>query len=180
MVQLLRFRAEVDSLDAFGGTPLVAAAFNGELECVQALLDARADINHATTNLNTPLIKAAAFGHVACVRFLLGSGADVTKVNNKGLTATELAKEAKDEYEKKLRDIPFAELEKLKLELAQDIDRAKAPADMSIEDRRNAETRARLQKLIADYDKVLKDLDIPADEMKEMYADLFDDASGAQ
>ena len=176
-MQLLRFRAEVDSLDAFGGTPLVAAAFNGELECVQALLDAGADINHATTNLNTPLIKAAAFGHVACVRFLLGSGADVAKVNIKGLTAAELAKEAKDENEKKLRDIPSTELEKPKLELAQDIDRAKLPADMSIEDRRNAETRAKLQKLIADYNKVLKDLGMNADEIRGMYADLFEDAS---
>ena len=66
------FSAEVDSLrislDAYGGTPLVAAALNGELECVQKLLDAGANVDHSRTNLNTTPTKAAVNGYVACVR----------------------------------------------------------------------------------------------------------------
>ncbi len=180
-MQLLRFRAEVDSLDAFGGTPLVAAAFNGELECVQALLEAGADMNHATTNLNTPLMKAAVYGHTACVRFLLGSGADANKVNNKGRTAKRLAEEAKVEHDKRQEEILTAEfkLENPEQEAGQDADKAKAPADVSIQDKRNEATRGRLTKLIADYEKVIRDLDRSADEIRSEYADLFEDSSVA-
>jgi sRNA-binding protein len=155
----------------------VAAAFNGELECVQALLESGADINHATTNLNTPLMKAAVYGHTACVRFLLGSGADVNKVNNKGMTAKMLAEEAMAEHEKRKGEISTAELGKQQQEPGQDAERAKAAADVSIQDKRNKATKGRLTKLIADYKKVIKDLGRTADEIKGEYADLFEDSS---
>lgn len=60
---LLDFKADVNVVDAYGGTPLVAAALNGEKECVQVLLEYQADVNSATTNGNTPLMKAALNGH---------------------------------------------------------------------------------------------------------------------
>ena len=60
---LLDFKADVNVLDAYGGTPLVAAALNGEKECVKVLLEHKADVNRATANGNTPLMKAALNGH---------------------------------------------------------------------------------------------------------------------
>ena len=52
-------------IDAYGGTPLVAAALNGALDCVRVLTAAGADVNHTTNNLNTPLMKAAINGCAA-------------------------------------------------------------------------------------------------------------------
>ena len=40
----------------------VAAALNGEFECLQLLIKGNANINHKTTNGNTPLMKAAING----------------------------------------------------------------------------------------------------------------------
>ena len=60
---LLEFRADVNVVDAYGGTPLVAAALNGEKECVQVLLEHQADVDKATSNGNTALMKAALNGH---------------------------------------------------------------------------------------------------------------------
>jgi len=95
--QLLKFKADSCVMDAYGGTSLVAAALNGELECIRVLLQA-ADgkffegsksaeegkdgdkktpyIDKATFNGSTPLMKAALNGHFACVRFLILAGAN--------------------------------------------------------------------------------------------------------
>lgn len=102
--QLLKFKADPCVMDAYGGTPLVAAALNGELECIRVLLEAadgrffdaskpaeegkEADnkstsqivktpyIDKATVpNGSTPLMKAALNGHFACVRVLILAGA---------------------------------------------------------------------------------------------------------
>jgi ankyrin repeat protein len=156
-MHLLKFRAEVDSLDSYGGTPLVAAALNGEVECVQALLDASADVNHATINLNTPLMKAALNGHVACVRVLLGWGADSTKINNAKKTAKDLAFKAMQDEENKLQEIT-----------------AKTHNPRSIEEKRKVETMRRLEKRIADHKIVLKDLDMDKDQIRANYSDFFE------
>ena len=81
---LLLFKADVNIVDAYGGTPLVAAALNGEEECVRVLLEAGANVNQPTTNGNTPLMKAALNGHAKCVRMLIVAGADVALRNKKG------------------------------------------------------------------------------------------------
>lgn len=62
---LIDFRADVDTIDAYGGTPLVAASLNGALDCVRVLTRAGADANHTTINGNTPLMKAAINGCAA-------------------------------------------------------------------------------------------------------------------
>ncbi len=93
---LLRFGAQVDCIDAYGGTPLVAAALNGEFECVQVLIKGGANINHKTTNGNTPLMKAAINGHVDCVKWLIIQGAKIDEQNNKEQTA----KDQEQEYKK--------------------------------------------------------------------------------
>ena len=157
IIHLLKFRAEVDSLDMYGGTPLVAAALNGEVECVQALLDASANVNHATTNLNTPLMKAALNGHVACVRVLLGWGADATKTNNVNITAKQLALKSMEAEKQKLCEI-----------------KGKSYSSRSIEEKRKKETIRRLEKRIADHETVLKDLDMDKDLIKTQYSDLFE------
>ncbi len=135
----------------------MAAALNGEVECVQALLDASADVNHATTNLNTPLMKAALNGHVACVRVLLGWGADATKRNNSNMTAKLLASKSMEVEKKKLLDI------------SKEIHNPR-----SIEEKRKKETIQRLEKRIADHEIVLKDLDMDKDQIKAEYTDFFE------
>jgi ankyrin repeat protein len=156
-MHLLKFRAEVDSLDSYGGTPLVAAALNGEVECVQALLDASADVNHATTNLNTPLMKAALNGHLACVRVLLGWGADAAKTNNANMTAKELAFKSMEAEVKKLKDIE-----------------EKTHNPRSIEEKRRKETIRRLENRIKAHEEVLKDLEKDKDLIKAQYSDFFE------
>lgn len=156
---LLKFRAEVDSLDSYGGTPLVAAALNGEVECVQALLDAGADVNHATTNLNTPLMKAALNGHVACVRVLLGWGADATRKNSASKTAAGLAEESVGK-------------ERERLARMEGVGKGEC-RPRSIEERRRKETIRRLNKAIEDHESVLADLVLDKDAVRELYPDLF-------
>jgi hypothetical protein len=143
----------------------VAAALNGEVECVQALLDARADINHATNNLNTPLMKAALNGNVVCVRVLLGRGAIASRTNKDGKNALVLAMESRVREENRLLALD-------KKEEGRDI-------AGSIEERRKQETIKRLKKLIQDHDKVILDLKRSAEEIRKNYADLFQDITGA-
>jgi ankyrin repeat protein len=58
-------------------TPLLAAAWEGDLEQVKALIEARADVNAATNDGATPLFIAAQEGHTAVVAALLEARADV-------------------------------------------------------------------------------------------------------
>jgi ankyrin repeat protein len=80
---LLAFKADANYLDGYGGTPLVAAALNGEDQCVKVLLEASACVDRATANgtRNTPLMKATQNGHAKCVRMLIVAGADVELIN---------------------------------------------------------------------------------------------------
>jgi hypothetical protein len=158
----------VDSLDSYGGTPLVAAALNGELECVQVLLDAGAEINHATANLNTPLMKAALNGHVACVRVLVGWRADVTKANNKGKTAVQLAVDALGDERESLKDSETTSCQT-----------SCHSTKGSIQEKRQMETIKRLQKLIQDHESVIEDLTKSAECIRKDYGDLFEDSSMA-
>jgi ankyrin repeat protein len=160
IAHLLKFGAEVDSLDSYGGTPLVAAALNGEVECVQVLLEANAKVDHATNNMNTPLMKAALNGNVACVRVLLGMGAEADRVNKSHKSAKDLAKESLDDER--------GRLERLEKE---------PEPEKIIEKRRRHETKNRLKKVIEDHEKVLADLDKSAAEVKQQYDYLFPTSS---
>ena len=143
---------------------MVAAALNGELECVQVLLDVGAEINHATANLNTPLMKAALNGHVACVRVLMGWRADVAKANNKEKTAMQLAIDALEEEKKSLKESENTSCHDTKA---------------SIQEKRQMETIKRLQKLIQDHESVIEDLTKSAECIRKDYGDLFEDSSMA-
>jgi len=116
--ELINFRADVDTFDAYGGTPLVAAALNGEIDCVQALTEAGADINHTTTNGNTPLIKAAINGHFKCVKWLILKNADISIKNIKSSDAVALVKKQVEEKQTKLKELRDLQEPKRLLDLA--------------------------------------------------------------
>ena len=97
---LLLFGAQFDCIDGYGGMPLVAAALNGEFECVQMLIKGGVIINHKTTNGNTPLMKAAINGHVDCVKWLIIQGPNIDEKNNNELTSKDQTKEFNDHTEK--------------------------------------------------------------------------------
>ena len=61
----------------FGGTPLLAAARNGQLACMLALLDAGADMNRPDCDGEIALYYAARCGELAALELLLACGAKV-------------------------------------------------------------------------------------------------------
>jgi ankyrin repeat protein len=68
-------------------TPLMEAAWNGQEETVQLLLDLGANINAVDDHGMTALIRAARCGHDKLVEILLSRGADATMKDKKGWTA---------------------------------------------------------------------------------------------
>jgi ankyrin repeat protein len=72
---LLRAGGRLD-VDVGGFTPLMAAAYCGDLECVQFLLQCGAQVNARTPAGLTALIEATLSGNVAIVKELLARGAD--------------------------------------------------------------------------------------------------------
>ncbi len=77
-----------------GWTALHYAAFIGNNEVVQVLLDASAYIDAEAPNKNTPMMMAAYGGHIFTVKLLLNEGADPTLRNDRGLSALDLAAHA--------------------------------------------------------------------------------------
>lgn len=65
------------AMAAQDGSPLVAAAQNGDLAEVQRLLKSDAEVNAATANGTTPLMAAAAAGNTDVLRTLLEHGAQI-------------------------------------------------------------------------------------------------------
>jgi ankyrin repeat protein len=69
------------------GHPLRAAAENGHVAAIAALLKAGARVDGADSYGRTPLMFAAACGHTAAVDALVAAGADVHHADNGGNTA---------------------------------------------------------------------------------------------
>jgi tetratricopeptide (TPR) repeat protein len=76
-------------------SPLMEAAFKGDLAELKRLLSAGADVNVKDDDLSTPLMVAASQGHTAIVRELLARGADINMQNKYGWTPLMLATSAK-------------------------------------------------------------------------------------
>jgi hypothetical protein len=65
-----------------GWTPLMKAADNGLVDCLEVLLKHGADVNVVDNDGNTALIVAADNGHLDCIEALLKHGADLNVVGN--------------------------------------------------------------------------------------------------
>ena len=82
ILELIRSNlGNLNARDEKGNTELILAARSGELEIVQALIDAGVDVNHQNIYGNTALIESAKRGHLETVRALIGAGADVHHQN---------------------------------------------------------------------------------------------------
>lgn len=79
----------IHAKNKFGETALMAAAFGGYGEIIDALLahGAETDVNRKGNEGGTPLMAAAVNGNLDTVRVLLGHGADVNTKDNFGFTA---------------------------------------------------------------------------------------------
>ena len=75
----------------FGNTPLHVAAVRGEVDAIEALLDAGAEINAAGEHGYTALHEAVEQGQGEVVRLLLARGASVSAHNAEGQRALDIA-----------------------------------------------------------------------------------------
>ncbi|EAT44469.1 AAEL004183-PA [Aedes aegypti] len=91
-LRLARFKQSVDFVDENGMTPLQHAAYKGNKEAVQMLLDQGADVNSGKHEYNyTALHFGALSGSVdVCMKLLL-AGAKADAVNTIGRTAAQMA-----------------------------------------------------------------------------------------
>ena len=74
--RLIQAGADVNKLDEFGYTVLVKAAENGDVKCVETLIDAGARVNGHSGG-SPALVRASMTGHFRCIKLLLLRGADV-------------------------------------------------------------------------------------------------------
>ena len=83
--------AEVESRDANGVTPLIAAAKSGSSEIVRLLLDSGANPHAADAEGITALMRASERGHLEIARQLLAKGADPNITDALGRTPVDAA-----------------------------------------------------------------------------------------
>ncbi|MBI2688414.1 MAG: ankyrin repeat domain-containing protein [Acidobacteria bacterium] len=76
----------VNTADSRGYTPLILAAYHGDLENVKMLLAAGADVHARDKSGRTALMGAAFKGHVEIARLLLARGARVDDADGIGAT----------------------------------------------------------------------------------------------
>ncbi len=97
LAQLLHLRgSSVEPQGDFNKTPLHSAAYYGDLEMVQILLDCRADVNARAERGSTPLgfaLSGPYLSDASVVRLLLGHGADPNIQALHGLTPLHHASE---------------------------------------------------------------------------------------
>ncbi|MCS5710705.1 ankyrin repeat domain-containing protein [Candidatus Berkiella aquae] len=91
---LIKNGVSVDIKDGDGLTPLMYAAFYGNIEMTKALLAHTQEINaFVEVDGTTALIAAASAGKLEVVKLLLKAGADISLVNKQGKTAQEIAQD---------------------------------------------------------------------------------------
>jgi ankyrin repeat protein len=91
---LLRYGADISSIDIHGQTSLHICGGSGNKACLAMLLDHGGDdiLESLDHNGNSVLHHASFNGHIECVRLLLETAANVTARNKKGQTAYHLAR----------------------------------------------------------------------------------------
>lgn len=91
---LLEAKVEKDCKDLYGNTPLILAANNGSVECVNLLLKHyKENIDSTNKRGYTALMHAAEGGHKECVKALVEAGANKDIKNDYDKDALSLAKD---------------------------------------------------------------------------------------
>ncbi len=85
--------ASVHTKGHYQCTALHEACASGETAIANYLLSLGAEIDAGTAHGTTPLMCAAAFGNLETVRLLLEKGANITKIDCRGATAADIARE---------------------------------------------------------------------------------------
>lgn len=85
LAQCLSPQCDIDTPDVNGRTPLIWAAWRGDVKTIALLLTSRADINKTDHEGHSALAKAVKSGHLDCVRKLLEAGASFKTGNDHGL-----------------------------------------------------------------------------------------------
>ncbi|MBK1726275.1 ankyrin repeat domain-containing protein [Halorhodospira neutriphila] len=80
-----------DAEDAYGRTPLAAAAYEGDAWEARLWLLLGADVDAREPCGTTPLMRAIQYGHMGLARLLLEAGADPAAADKTGLSALHLA-----------------------------------------------------------------------------------------
>nr|WP_274364142.1 MULTISPECIES: ankyrin repeat domain-containing protein [unclassified Paenibacillus] len=93
VLQLINDGADINTRDARGRTPILAATHGNKAETVKALIEAGADIHLQDNILDNPFLYAGAEGFLEIVKLLIDAGADPTITNRYGGTALILASE---------------------------------------------------------------------------------------
>ena len=83
---LLDNGADANSVNEFGGIPLMTVALTGHAEIVKIFLAAGANPNAADKRQRTTLMIASANGHVEIVKMLLAAGANPNAASKEGYT----------------------------------------------------------------------------------------------
>lgn len=89
----------VDVASEDGITPLIAAASEGNHDCVRMLLEAKADVNAKDKDGTNAVMAASARGHLDVVKALLAVGANMNDQNADGHTALMFAYNGKNQVE---------------------------------------------------------------------------------
>ena len=83
VLRLLNLKADAETTDIYGRTPLITAVMKGDLPIVEILLKAGADKEHYDADYRTPLFLAAELNRRPIVEMLLAVGARVADKRDK-------------------------------------------------------------------------------------------------
>ena len=91
-------RISLETTAQDGWTPLLTAAYHGQLKIAKMLVNARANLEASSTYGRTPLMCAACGGHAEIVELLKMEGANVMSEDKAGRIALEFARLRGDEH----------------------------------------------------------------------------------
>jgi hypothetical protein len=83
---LAEHKADLNSPDNDGFTPVYVAAQEGHMEVVKALAGRGANLDTPNNNGASPVLIAAQMGHVKAIRALVEHGADIDSLTNHGIS----------------------------------------------------------------------------------------------